>query len=113
MNARAKGQRGERHWRDQLREAGFIKARRGQQHAGSPDSPDVQCPELPSVHFEVKAVEALNIWKAMEQAQRDAGTEKIPVVAHKRNRSGWLVTMRAEDWLNLVRESDLVDGGGR
>jgi len=113
VNARAKGQRGERAWRDVLRAAGFLKACRGQQFSGSPDSPDVRCPELPRSHFEVKAVEALNVWKAMEQAVRDAGPEKIPVLAHKRNRSGWLVTMRADDWLNLVRESDLVDGGGQ
>lgn len=111
MNSRAKGQRGERLWRDVLREAGFLQAHRGQQFQGSPDSPDVQCPELPAIHFEVKFVEALNIWKAMEQAERDASVVKIPVVAHKRRRSGWLVTMRAEDWLNLIRESDLVDGG--
>lgn len=113
MNSRAKGQRGERLWRDQLRDAGFHKAQRGQQFQGSPDSPDVQCPELPAIHFEVKFVEALNIWNAMAQAERDAGVAKIPVVAHKRKRSGWLVTMRAEDWLNLIRESDLVDGGGQ
>ncbi|MEE4210056.1 MAG: hypothetical protein V2I43_12400 [Parvularcula sp.] len=111
MNSRAKGQRGERAWRDVLREAGFLKAHRGQQFSGSPDSPDVQCPELPTLHFEVKHVEALNVWKAMEQAIRDAGPAKMPVLAHKRNRSGWLVTMRVEDWLELIRESDLVEGG--
>lgn len=110
MNSKAKGKRGERQWRDMLRDAGFLKARRGQQFQGTPDSPDVQCPELPSVHFEVKFVEALNIWNAMAQAKADA-RESIPVVAHRRSRSEWLVTMRAEDWLNLVRESDLVEGG--
>ena len=107
INSRTKGARGERLWRDQLREAGFSSAERGQQHAGGADSPDVRCPDLPSVHFEVKCVEALNIEKAMDQSIRDAGTEKIPVVAHKRSRKDWLVTMRASDWLNLVRESDL------
>ena len=111
MNSKAKGKRGERQWRDQLRDAGFLKAHRGQQFKGTPDSPDVQCPELPNLHFEVKAVEALNVWKAMQQAIDDAGVDKIPVLAHKRNRSGWLVTMRAEDWLDLIRESDWVDGG--
>jgi len=108
MNSREKGKRGERRWRDVLREAGFGKAYRGVQYEGSSDSPDVVCPELPGVHFEVKAVESLNVWKAMAQAIRDAGDKKIPVLAHTRNRAGWLVTMRAEDWLALVAESSLV-----
>ena len=109
MNSREKGKRGERRWRDVLREAGFLKAHRGMQCHGGADSPDVQCPELPGVHFEVKAVERLNIWDAIAQAIHDAGPSKTPVVAHTRNRAGWLVTMRAEDWLDLVRRSDLVD----
>ena len=77
------------------------------------DGPDVICSDLPAFHFEVKAVERLNINEAMAQAvdlghQRDhqgkgnrAG-EKIPVVAHKRNRGDWLVTMRASDWFKLL-----------
>ncbi len=108
MNSREKGKRGERRWRDVLRDAGFQKAHRGVQYSGGSDSPDVACPELPGIHFEVKAVEALNIWRAMAQSIADAGDKKVPVVAHTRNRSGWLVTMRAEDWLALIRESSLV-----
>ncbi len=108
MNSREKGKRGERRWRDVLREAGFLKAHRGVQYAGGTDSPDVACPELPGIHFEVKAVEALNIWRAMDQSIRDAGVRKTPVVAHTRNHSGWLVTMRADDWLTLIRQSDHV-----
>lgn len=108
MNSREKGKRGERRWRDVLRDAGFLKAHRGAQYRGGADSPDVQCPELPGVHFEVKAVERLNIWDAIAQAIRDAGASKTPVLAHTRNHSGWLVTMRAEEWLDLVRRSDLV-----
>ena len=108
MNSREKGKRGERRWRDVLRDAGFLKAHRGVQFSGSPDSPDVACPELPGIHFEVKAVEKLNIWDAMAQAVHDAGPSKAPVVAHTRNRSGWLVTMRAEDWLTLIRETNHI-----
>jgi hypothetical protein len=108
VNSREKGKRGERRWRDMLRAAGFFKAHRGVQFQGGRDSPDVQCPELPGLHFEVKAVERLNVWDAMAQAVRDSAGRKTPVVAHARNRSGWLVTMRAEDWLDLVRRSDLV-----
>ena len=70
MNSREKGKRGERQWRDELRAHGF-QARRGQQFSGSPDSPDVVCEELAWLHFEVKAVERLNIEDAMDQARRD------------------------------------------
>ena len=104
-NSRAKGCRGERQWRDQLREAGF-DARRWQQFSGGTDSPDVVCPSLPTLHFEVKNVEAGNPYRWLEQACRDAGS-KMPVVAHKRNNHPWIVIMTATDFLNLVRRSDL------
>ena len=110
INSRQKGARGERQWRDELRANGFA-ARRGQQFSGSAESPDVVCPALPWIHWEVKCVESLNIEAAMEQARRDAGGEfksqignfknqggRIPIVAHRRNCSPWLITMEA-DWL--------------
>jgi Holliday junction resolvase len=106
VNSRAKGARGERLWRDQLREAGFT-ARRGQQFAGGADSPDVICEELKALHQEVKCVEALNLDKAIEQAQRD-GKGKQWIVAHKKNRTPWRVTMSAELFFALLREG--MDG---
>ena len=70
-NSGQKGVRGERQGRDELRANGY-QARRGQQLSGSPDSPDVVCVDLAAVHFEVKAVERLNIHEALGQARRDA-----------------------------------------
>jgi Holliday junction resolvase len=107
MNSRDKGKRGERQWRDELRANGY-QARRGQQFSGSPDSPDVVCPELSWIHFEVKAVERLNIEDAMEQARRDCGAsrtgeQKVPIVAHRRSRRRWLVTMDADLFFRLLR----------
>ena len=102
MNSREKGKRGERQWRDELRANGY-HARRGQQFAGGSDSPDVICEALAWVHFEVKAVERLNIEDAMEQARRDAGC-KSPVVAHRRRHRRWLVTMNSELFFELLRE---------
>lgn len=100
MNSCQKGKRGERAWRDELIAHGY-SARRGQQFSGTPDSPDVVCPGLAGIHFEVKAVERLNVNEAMAQAVGDAGG-KTPVVAHKRNRGAWMVTMRADDWFKLL-----------
>jgi hypothetical protein len=118
VNSRAKGARGERQWRDELRAHGY-DARRGQQFSGSPDSPDVVCEELDWIHFEVKAVERLNIWDAMDQARRDAGRSevggqrsvisdqslvgKVPIVAHTRNFRPWLITVTAETFFQFLR----------
>ena len=89
-------------FRDVLRKHGIV-ARRGQQYSGTAggESPDV-IHDLDGIHFEVKWVERLNIWDAMAQARLDCGS-KTPVVAHKRNGTGWLVTMPAEDFLGLIR----------
>jgi Holliday junction resolvase len=102
INSRQKGARGERLWRDQLREQGFT-ARRGQQFSGGPNSPDVICEELTHIHQEVKMVEKLNLDNACAQAARD-GNGKPWIVAHKKNRNGWRVTMSSETFFALLRD---------
>ena len=129
MNSREKGKRGERQWRDVLRAQGYA-ARRGQQFAGSPDSPDVICDELDWAHFEVKFVERLNVYDAMAQAQRDCGMRiaecgverstspqplspsgegsvpavpKVPFVIHRRSCWPWLVTITEETLFKFLR----------
>ena len=101
INSKQKGARGERQWRDELRANGY-ESTRGQQFCGGPDSPDVIWDALSWIHFEVKAVERLNIHDAMDQARRDCGG-KEPVVAHKRNFKPWLVTMQAETFFKMLR----------
>jgi Holliday junction resolvase len=106
INSREKGKIGERQFRDVLREAGF-RARRGQQYAGNPDAPDVVCPDLPHIQWEVKRVQALNIHQAMAKAILDAGG-KMPVIAHRKNNTDWLCTLRAADLLDLLKETSRV-----
>jgi hypothetical protein len=109
MNSRQKGKRIERLWRDELREAGFLKAFRGQQYCGASGDADVVCPELPGYHFEVKGVQKLNLRAAMKQAIADSSKSgRKPIVAHKVNGEEFLVTMRASDWLALVKESNSI-----
>lgn len=107
MNSRQKGARGERAWRDELRAAGYISARRGQQFAGSPDSPDVVCDELDGFHFEVKHCERANAFEFLAQAIRDAGGAKIPTVAMRRNLHPFIIVLRAEDFFAILRNCDL------
>ena len=104
MNARSKGARGEREWRDQLRAEGYAARRGGQQGAGGcADSPDVICPELAgALHFEVKRVQNLNLKEAIAQATRDS-EGRAPVVAHRKNGEQWLVTMPAWVLFPLLR----------
>ena len=58
---------------------------------------------LPGVHIECKRNERLNVPEAMAQAVRDADRflDGAPTVFHRRNRSGWLVTMRLPDWIAI------------
>ena len=123
INSREKGKRGERAFRDVLREAGFRKAFRTVQYSGrGPDASDVTCPELPSIHWEIKNCEAGNPYVWLAQAERDAGVvmtqgealalrdpqRRIPVVAHKRNGRPWLAVLSMDDLLQLLKETDRV-----
>jgi len=107
VNSKQKGGRGEREWAQVLRDAGLV-AYRGQQFAGGVDSPDVVCESLPNIHFEVKRVERLNIQDAMFQAVRDCDW-KMPAVAHRKNKQGWMVTMRADDWIEMAKNYVMVE----
>ena len=109
MNSRAKGCRGERAWRDWLREHGFLRAYRGQQFYGLQGNADVVCPETPKIHYEVKRGERIDVYGAVEQAQRDCGS-KYPVIAWRRNGQDWLVIMPADTFAQLLRGSEMVEG---
>lgn len=107
INSRAKGARAERMFAKLLREYGY-EAERGCQHAGGKDSPDVKC-NMPGVHWEIKWVEKLNLWDAMAQSKGDAGEGEMPLVAHKRNNTEWLVTMPFTEWIKLYQAYESED----
>lgn len=100
--SREKGKRGERELAALFRKYGY-GARRGQQFAGSPDSPDVVT-DLEWLHVECKRTEVLNVYKALEQAETDAGM-KLPVVFHRKNKQPWVAILRAEEFLSLIRQA--------
>ena len=64
---------------------------------------------LPGVHIKCKRNERLNVPEAMAQAVRDAERfqDGAPTVFHRRNRSGWLVTQRLEDWMEMHKNSHI------
>ena len=101
INSRNKGAAGEREWARFCREHGYGECRRGQQFSGI-EGEDVV--GLPGVHQEVKRVEALNIEKAVAQSIRDSKTDELPIVAHRKNRGSWMVTMPAEQWFEIYQK---------
>lgn len=108
INSREKGKAGEREFAALCRKHGFENARRGQQYNGL-DGQDVV--GLDGIHIEVKRVERLNIEQALQQAERDKKEGEIPIVAHRRNREEWKITMRAKDWFELYKAwRDSVEG---
>lgn len=100
MNSKAKGSAGEREFAAVLTQHGFPAHRNPQMFIGGNANPDVSADGLEAYHFEVKRVERLNISEAMRQAEADAAG-KIPVVAHRRNREPWLITMHLTNFLKM------------
>ena len=99
VNAKRKGKEGELEFANLLKDYGY-EARRSQQYCGKAGDSDVV--GLTGCHVEVKRVQALNITKAMQQAIDDSkDTFLFPIVAHRKNRMPWLVTMRFDDWVKL------------
>lgn len=103
VNSIRKGKAGEREWANHCKKFGF-SVRRTQQYAGGTEE-SADCIGLPNIHQEVKRVEALNIYKAIEQAEADCKDKKMLIVAHRKNGKRWLVTMYSEDWFNLYKQS--------
>ena len=104
MNSKCKGNRGEHELAGILRAAGIEAWRNDQMYVGGRGNPDVSAEVwgIP-LHIEVKRVERLNVPEAVKQAIRDAEGGALPVVAHRRNREQWLVTIPLESVLNIIR----------
>ena len=117
VNSRRKGKAGELEACHALNTIFDCNAHRGQQHSGTPDSPDIKH-SMGGIHFEVKRCERLSVYVAMEQAIGDADNG-IPAVLHRRNGKGWLVVVRLEDMemlrqvLNDWRIKQCQEGGER
>lgn len=88
-----------------MQQHGF-RARRTQQYCGNTgDASDVTCNELsPDWFIEVKHVEKLNLYEALEKAFNEAGlVSKKAFIAHRKNRTDWFITLRADDFLKLLK----------
>ena len=101
INSKQKGKSGELELVHKLNELGF-STRRTAQYNGKENGSLADLVGIEGVHIECKRVEKLNLDNAMEQAIRDSKENEVPMVFHRKNRKGWLVTMPIECW--AVRE---------
>ena len=99
INSRQKGAAGEREFAKVLRDAGF-EAKRGQQHKGGVDSPDV-ITNMKGLQWEVKRVQALNLHAAMVKLKTETDFMDYPVIAHRKNDTSWLATLPMGDFLRM------------
>jgi len=98
--SRRKGARGEREAAAEIARLFGVEACRGCQHVGAPFAPDIRT-AIARVHFEVKRTESLRLYRALEQAARDAGG-KIPVVLYRSNHRPWVAIVRLDDLPGLA-----------
>lgn len=109
VNSKQKGKRGEREFAQFLTDHGF-PARRTQQYKGTADSADVECEDAGYLHIEVKTGKVIRLYEAIAQAKSDSeGTTKLPIVAHKRDRGEWLVTMPAQALISLMESMRILE----
>lgn len=107
INSRQKGARGERELRDVLRAAGWGATIRGQQRSGVEQADVVGGPG--GFHWESKVGKRPDLWKASQQAARDAKPGEVPVVAAKRDRGSWVACLPLSDLLVLIRRVEVAD----
>ena len=100
INSRRKGKEGEQEFINLHLAPHWPEARRNlEQHTG--DKRD--CLEVAGVHFQIKRVESLNIWTALNQAITEANDHDLPVVAFRRNRSPWYGALEMSELIALLR----------
>lgn len=99
--SREKGKIGEREAAAEIGRIFNVQARRGQQFAGSPESPDVV--GLPGVHVEVKRAEKQCFYDWLSQAGSECGPN-VPIVVHRQNNQPWIAVVKLDDLPRLATQ---------
>lgn len=112
INSIQKGKAFERECANLFKKKGFKNCRRGQQRTGL-DTDDIV--GLPHLSVECKAVERLDIYKAMEQSTRDClfkierdKAHRIPIVIHKQNYKPIYVITTYDFYLDYFKKYDRI-----
>ena len=106
-NSRAKGCRGERQARDEVRKHfPAPDCIRAAQAAGAFSADLLNAGR--NVHVEVKCVARIGAEKYLAQAERDAGPGELPIVVMRQNRGAWTVMFRignSEAFSRMISEN--------
>jgi hypothetical protein len=105
MNSRAKGKRGEREFIDRHLAAVWPDACRNLDQYGDDKRDVLRCA---GIHWQIKRTERLDLWGAIAQAQSEAVGDDLPVVAFRRNRSGWFCIVEAGELIELLALKERV-----
>ena len=112
--SRNKGKRGEREAAEALNQklGECMRARRGVQFKGGPQSPDVSTALDNHILFEVKRTERFKLYDAVDQARADGGG-KPSIVLHRANGRPWVAVIPLDDLATiseiLANREDLTD----
>lgn len=61
------------------------------------------CHNVAGVHWQIKRTERLDLWGAIKQADEEAASTDLPIVAFRRNRSKWYCVLDADELIALLR----------
>lgn len=100
LNSRRKGVRGELEFIKQHLRPFWPAACRNLDQFGE-DKRD--CLNVAGCHFQIKRTERLDLWGAIAQAEGEAASTDLPVVAFRRNGSRWYCVVEASEFVDLVR----------
>lgn len=105
MNSKRKGSAGERELAKKLRTYGY-DTRRSVQYNGMQGEADIV--GIDGLHIECKRCEQVRDEVFLQQAERDAKKNEIPVVMYRRNGEKWKANMRLDMFMLIWNElSDL------
>ena len=113
VNSIRKGKHGERQAAKYLRSLGFGDSRRGQQHAGGPESPDVV--GIPGIHFEVKfGVKGMDLGTRLltnaciQSIAESTPTEKWCVLWKRHGTRQWLLTAGLTEAIATLHHDETI-----
>lgn len=87
-----------------------MNCRRGRQHKGGPDSPDL-AHDWPWLHLEVKRRERFSLYTSLDQASAECPDGATPAVLHRRNNRPWVLVVELDRLPELVQKAFLAMAG--
>lgn len=108
INGKRKGKVGEQEACHALKELFGWTANRTQQYSGAKGDDDIRVVQTPSLFWEIKREERLNVVRAIAKAVTQAG-RRTAVLMHRPNRSEWLITVRLKDLPALCHAYQVAD----